>query len=149
MNAGELCNRNAVVADASSTIPQIAQLMREFHVGSVIITKDSSGLRKPIGIITDRDIVIEMIAKDLPVDSCNAGDMMSYQLVTARENEDVWEVMEEMRSKGIRRIPIVDHRDALVGILAADDLIEYVRDQLDELAGLLGREQNKEKQQRR
>lgn len=148
MQIGELCSRDVVFAQESATPAQLARLMREHHAGCVVITRDVGDVRRPVGIITDRDIVIELIAKDAPMDSCTAGDIMTLELVTAKETDDVADIFQTMRQKGVRRVPVVDTRSSLVGIISADDLIDYIREQVTDLVALIGREQRKEKLRR-
>lgn len=148
MQIGELCSRNVVFAAETATPAELARLMREHHAGCVVITCEKAGVRKPVGIITDRDIVIELIAKDAPMESCTAGDIMTLELVTAKESDDVGDVFQSMRQHGVRRIPVVDDRGALVGIVSADDLVDYIREQISDLVTLIGREQRKEKSTR-
>lgn len=149
MQIGELCSRDVVFAEETATPAQLARLMREHHAGCVVITRDVAGVRKPTGIITDRDIVIELIAKDAPMESCTAGDIMTLELVTAKETDDVGDVLQSMRQHGVRRVPVVDDRGALVGIISADDLFDYIREQVSDLVTLIGREQRKERSSRR
>lgn len=149
MQIGELCSRKVVAAEETATPAQMARLMREHHAGCVVITRNDASVRKPVGIITDRDIVIELIAKDAPMESCTARDIMTLELVTAKESDDVGDVFQSMRQHGVRRIPVVDDRGALVGIVSADDLVDYIREQIGDLVSLIGREQRKEKVTRR
>lgn len=149
MRIGQLCSRDVVFAEESATPAQMARLMREHHAGCVVITRNEAGVRKPVGIITDRDIVIELIAKDAPMESCTARDIMTMELVTATESDDVGAVFQSMRHNGVRRVPVVDDRGALVGIVSADDLVDYIREQISDLVSLIGREQRKEKAVRR
>lgn len=144
MKIAELCNRDVVIAPEQTSAGQLAKLMREFHTGSVLITRETGGVRKPVGIVTDRDIVVELVAKGVDPNTCMANDMLCGELICAAENDDVKDVMERMRRHGIRRMPVVDPRGALVGIVTADDLIDYVWEQLDDLVALVRREQIKE-----
>jgi CBS domain-containing protein len=105
-------------------------------------------LRYPVGIVTERDIVIEVIAKELPIDKVTVGDLMCRELVLAREDDDLLDAIQLMRRKGVRRLPVVDKSGVLVGILTADDLIELIAEQLQAMTGLIGREQALEKQYR-
>lgn len=148
MQIGELCSRHVVFAAETATPGQLARLMREHHAGCVVITREMAGVCKPVGIITDRDIVIELIAKDAPMESCTAGDIMTLELVTAKESDDVGDVFQSMRQHGVRRVPVVDDSGALVGIVSADDLVDYIREQISDLVTLIGREQRKEKSTR-
>jgi CBS domain-containing protein len=141
MTVGKFCSREVIVAGKESSVAEIARLMRKHHVGDVVIVSRNGGRAKPVGILTDRDIVIELIACDVPLDSVTAGDIMSYKLVTARESDSIWDTLQHMRAKGIRRVPVVGTGGDLVGILAADDLLELFADELNLLARIPFREQ--------
>ena len=141
MTVGKFCNREVIIADINSSIAEIAKLMRKHHVGDVVLVNDTSGRTKPIGILTDRDIVIELIACDVPLDSVSAGDVMSYELVTAKEEDSIWDTLQRMRAKGIRRVPVVNDKGELEGILSADDLLELFAEEFNLLAKVPFREQ--------
>jgi CBS domain-containing protein len=149
MSIGAICNREVVVAQKDTGILEAAQLMREFHVGDLVVVEDRNLKRTPIGILTDRDLVIEVLAAGLPQDTLTAGDVMSVQIVTGREGDGIWTSLQQMRSKGIRRLPVVDQHGYLVGILTMDDLLELLAAELFDLAKLVNREQDKEKASRR
>jgi CBS domain-containing protein len=147
--AGEFCNRRVAIARSGETLHEVAARMREEHVGSVVVVDELDGRRVPIGMLTDRDIVVGVLARtDRRVDAVTVGDVMTTEPVTAREEEDLADLLKRMRSAGVRRVPIVDDAKALVGIVALDDLVEYVAEQLSGLAQLLSREQSAEKRAR-
>jgi len=148
MTLKTLCNREVLVAAKDDSILETAKLMREYHAGDVIIVEERNGSRYPVGIVTDRDIVIELIAKEIAIDSVTVGDLMCRDLVLAREDDSLFDAIKLMRQKGIRRLPVVDQHGALAGIITADDLIELTTEQLRDIAGLIGREQALEKQNR-
>jgi CBS domain-containing protein len=139
---GEICNREVVVGTPDMTVSVAAKLMRQHHVGSVVIVDQMNGGRGfPVGIITDRDIVVEITAMDLNAGAITVGDIMCTDLMTARESEGVLETMQIMRYKGVRRLPIVSEQGRLVGIVTIDDLLELLSDQLGELAKVIMKEQ--------
>lgn len=141
MTVGKFCNREVIIAEKDSNIVEIAKLMRRHHVGDVVIVSSEGGRTKPIGILTDRDIVIELIACDVALDSVSVGDVMSFELVTAREGDSIWDTLQHMRAKGIRRVPVVNDVDELQGILSIDDLLELFAEELNLLAKVPFREQ--------
>src|SRR3970282_2174334 len=85
MSIGEICNRETVFTTKESSIRQAAQLMREQHVGDLVVVEEKAGRRTPLGILTDRDLVIEILAKDVDMNTVTVGDVMSNELLTARE----------------------------------------------------------------
>lgn len=148
MRVGEFCNRDVVIVGKDTQVLEAAQLMRSHHVGDLVVVEERAGKRIPVGIITDRDIVVEVIAKNVALDAVSIGDVMSFELVTARDEDEVLETIELMREKGVRRIPIVDKEGGLAGILAVDDLIELLQELVADVGGLIAREQKREQRGR-
>jgi len=149
MAVGEVCNREVVVVETRESVLQAAQLMRRHHVGDlVVVERDAAGAR-PVGILTDRDIVVELVAAGVDLQAVTVGDAMSYRLVTVAEGAELDEAVRTMAGHGVRRAPVVDGAGRLVGLLALDDVLELLSEQLGELVRLVGREQRHEAQQRR
>jgi CBS domain-containing protein len=124
--------------------------MRHHHVGTlVVVERMNGGKGVPVGIVTDRDVVIEVMATGLDPNAITVGDIMDRELVTARESEGVLETMQIMRYKGVRRLPIVDKDGRLVGIVSIDDLLEVLAEEFSELAKIMAREQARETSSRR
>ena len=123
MNLTQVANRNPVVAYPDTPVPEAARLMRERHVGSLVIVRERLERHFPIGILTDRDIVVATVAKALDPRSLTAGEIMSAELVTLPENASIDEALSLMRERGIRRVPIVAEGGALAGIVTMDDLL--------------------------
>ena len=90
-----------------------------------------------------------MLAKGVPIDAVSVGDVMSFELEVANSEDEISTTIERMRKKGIRRMPVVNMRGGLVGVLSLDDLLEYVADQLQELADLVSKERKHEKKARK
>ncbi|MBI3570089.1 MAG: CBS domain-containing protein [Gammaproteobacteria bacterium] len=149
MLVGKICNREVVFVKQETSIAEAARLMREHHVGGLVVVKEKSGKRIPVGIVTDRDIVIEVIAEGVEMGDITVGDIMSDQLVTARETDDLLETIKMMRAKGIRRLPVIDDDNELAGILTVDDLIDLFSEQIADLARLIAFEQKREQERRK
>ncbi len=150
MKAGELCNREVGIIDGEATVLEAAERMRELHTGSLVVVGDAGRVRRPVGLITDRDLVISVLATDpAGAGSLTVEEVMSTPVLTAREDQDVSEVIPAMRARGVRRVPVVDAEGGLQGILALDDLLEWVTEQLTDLAKLVEREQTRERLQGR
>lgn len=145
MTAGKFCNRDVVVIRKDAAIPEAAGLMRNHHVGAIVVVEERDALVTPVGIVTDRDIVVEIIAKNLPLDAFTVGDVMSFDLLTAREDESINDTLRRMRVKGVRRVPVVDARGALMGILTVDDLLEVLAGEFMELFRIITHEMAREK----
>jgi len=148
MTLKTICNREVLIAEKHNTILDVAKLMRDYHAGSVVVIEERNGFRYPLGIVTDRDIVIEIIAKEVDINSITLEDIMYRDIILGKENDDVNEAIKTMRQKGIRRLPVVDNSGALIGIVTLDDLIDLFAEQLKDLAGLIGKQQNLEKKYR-
>lgn len=144
MAIGEICNREVVVVTRQTPVIEAARLMRQHHVGDVVVVMEEGGLRTPVGIVTDRDIVVEVVAAGLDPDALTVGEIMTPELATVQESTGVFEAIRYMRDKGVRRLPVVDENADLIGILALDDLLDLLAEELGALARLIARERNKE-----
>lgn len=141
MPIGEFCSRAVVVADRNATVMEAARLMREHHVGNIVVMDEAKGTKFPVGIVTDRDIVVEIVVNRLDPETVLLGEIMAEDLATVRERDGVFETIQLMRSKGVRRIPVIDDKGALVGIIAVDDLIQLLAEEMGELSKLIVHEQ--------
>lgn len=149
MPIGEICSRDVVFCHRDTPVRAVAELMRELHVGAVVVVDEADGKRTPAGIVTDRDIVVEVVAPGLNPEAPTAGDVMGTDLITARESDGLADTLERMRAHGVRRLPVIDAGGALVGILSADDVIDLLAEEMNALARMIGREQKKERDTRR
>lgn len=136
MDAGELCNRQVVIATPEESILAAARRMRDHRVGCLVVVEGEPGQRRPIGIVTDRDIVVYAVA-DTSLDRRSVRACMNPNLVTAREHEDLVAVIRRMRAHRVRRIPVVDEGGLLQGILSVDDVLEVLAEEVGELAAVL------------
>lgn len=148
MNMGEVCNREVVIIEKQASIIDAAKLMRDYHVGDVVVVEKEDKTR-PVGILTDRDIVVELINYGTDLNSVNVGDVMSYELLTVTQDQSVMDTVKAMRTKGVRRVPVVDNKGSLIGIFTLDDVISLIAEQQVDLAALVAREQKNEEHKRR
>ncbi len=144
MNAGEVCNREVVYAYRDTSLVEAARLMREHHVGSLVVVVDRLSERVPVGMLTDRDIVVAVVAKGLDPGELNAGEVMSTDPVTVREQDGITEVLRLMRGKGVRRVPVVSRSGALAGIVTIDDVLALVAEEMDTFVRTLRSERVRE-----
>ena len=149
MPVSEICNREVVVVQRNDTALEAAKLMRQHHVGDVLVVEDRNGVRIPVGIITDRDLIMEIMAPELDGSVITVGDIMAKELVTVKESTGIFEAIQYMRQKAVRRLPIVNESGGLIGILTLDDLLELLSEELLEIAKLVKYEQQKETRSRR
>ena len=148
MKTGEVCNRTVVVVGRETLLGDAARLMREHHVGSLVVTKNTYG-RKPVGIVTDRDMVVEVMAADLDYRTLTVGEIMGDKLVIAKEGDDTLDTLKLMRVSGVRRIPVVTEKGDLAGIVTVDDLLEIVAEELQDVVQAIGNGQHRETKRRR
>lgn len=146
MKTGDVCTRRVVVAGSAARLPEIAKLMRKNHVGTVVIV--DAGL-KPVGMVTDRDIVLEAVACDLDARILTAGEIMSTDVAVAQESDEAAWSLKAMRDRGVRRLPVVSASGAMVGILALDDLLTSAAVQLGDVVQAIGTERLNEGQRRK
>ncbi len=144
MTVGEICNREVVVIGREASVQEAARLMREHHVGCLVVVEEREGRTVPVGLVTDRDLVVELLALDLDPDAVAVGDLMSADPVLAYEEDRLWDTLRRMRIEGVRRVPVVDRSGALQGILTLDDLLELLAGELAELARVVLRERRRE-----
>ncbi|MDA8128814.1 MAG: CBS domain-containing protein [Betaproteobacteria bacterium] len=144
MSAGELCNRRVAIAEKMLSVADAARLMRRLHVGDLVVIEERDGRRQPVGIVTDRDIVVEVVAAGVNPEALTIGDIMGPELATVRENEELFETLRYMRDKGVRRMPVVDQAGGLVGILTLDDLLGLLAEEMTGLARLVSHERQRE-----
>jgi len=149
MTAGELCSRIVVFAERGTDLVGAAQLMRDHHVGSLVVVDETGRGRVPAGILTDRDIAVAVVAKGVDPRTLRVGEVMTGDPMTVREQDDVLDALRLMRSRGVRRVPVTDAAGTLVGILALDDVLESIAEELGEVARAIATERAREARARR
>ena len=144
MLIGEICTREVIIAFRDDSIIEIAKLMRKYHVGDIVIVDKQVNQGYPVGIITDRDIVLELIAREVDITRVVAGDIMSTNLLIVNEKDDLTIVLDQMRAKGVRRIPVINGENKLIGIVTENDIIEVISEQLTGLVSLVEKGDHRE-----
>ena len=148
MNVGKICNRDVVAAPADLSIAEAAVLMRRHHVGDVLVLESSSS-RVPVGIVTDRDIVVEIVAARLDPSSLTLRDVLAAPLISTHEEESCEDTVRLMSLHGVRRMPVLDSDNRLVGVITLDDLLPYFSAPLAQLSHLAARGRRREMRLRR
>lgn len=148
MSVGEVCNREVIVIAPESSVLEAARLMRRYHVGDLVVVQQRNGKAVPLGIVTDRDLVIEVIAAEVDPSQVTVGDLTTHRLATAREGDEMLDSLAQMAQLGIRRLPVVDQEGALIGILTLDDLLDLLSEQVGNLARLVRTELRLEQERR-
>lgn len=139
MKVGELCTRDTVFVKPEENISMVARLMDEYVVGSVVVIKD----RKPVGIITDRDITIRVVASGKNPNEIKANEVMSGPLKIVKEDESIEDAIQRMRGAAIRRLPVIDGEGFLVGIITLDDLLDFLSEEIESMSRLIRWQQEK------
>ncbi len=121
------------IADPETTAVVVAQLMRRHHVGAVVVV-DAKDANQPVGIVTDRDLVLELIAEGLDPAVFTAGDIMSVNLVRARLETKALDAVRLMADQRVHRLLVVDEADRLVGIVTLEDVLELLTQGLAQFA---------------
>jgi CBS domain-containing protein len=134
MEIGKLSTLETVCCSRTESVQGAAFLMRKHHVGDLIVVDEPDGERIPVGIVTDRDIVVSVIALGLDPLGLQVGDIMSDDLLTAGEHDDIYATIERMRLRGIRRVPVLADSGSLAGIVSADDLLTFLAEEMEELS---------------
>jgi len=148
MNVGEICSRVVVVAESGTPVQQAAKLMRDHHIGALVVTEGGAEARRPVGIVTDRDMVVEVVAADVDYRTLSVGDIMSERPATVLETAGLFEAVAQMRGGGVRRLVVVDATGRLLGLVAMDDLIPVLAEELSALSQAIRVEQRRETQRR-
>ena len=149
MKLKDLCVLDVACCTREMTIAAAAKLMRERHAGDVIVVDNADEEREPVGILTDRDIVIEVLAKGRDPNKTTVAEVMATQLVVAGESEDSTQALQRMAAHGVRRIPVVDDERCVVGIITLDDLLREQAEQAARLLEVVTKQQARERRARR
>jgi len=146
MRVGDICTRNVISVSADQSIYTAAQKMREQHVGDVIVVMDDR--ERCIGILTDRDITIEVVANRVDPETLTVRDVMSDDVLMVDEDEDILEAMEMMSRAGVRRLPVMNEARKLCGVISVDDIIGSLAESLLEVSTLAHRQRHREEHRR-
>ncbi|WP_017941032.1 MULTISPECIES: CBS domain-containing protein [unclassified Thioalkalivibrio] len=148
MQVAEVCNREVIIITGDESVKTAADLMRNHHVGDVVLVEEHEGRRVPTGLITDRDLVLEVMVPGVDPETLAVRDIVTQPLVAISEGASLFEALELMRAKVIRRLPVVDADGALVGILAVDDVVGLLTEMLGRVAGVVELQRTREGRRR-
>jgi CBS domain-containing protein len=147
MNVGRICKKNVATIRKGQSIVEAARRMRKHHVGDLVVVEGDRDV--PVGILTDRDIVVGVLARDPEhLMSLEVGDVLTEEVLTAREDEDVTDLLQRMKQSGIRRAPVVNYAGALTGIFTLDDILGLLSSDLASVAALVARQRARERERR-
>jgi len=148
MNAGSVCKRSVVTIRPTDDLIGAAHIMREKHVGYLIVSDTSDPApahKRVVGVLTDRDIVVGVLAQEVDARALKVGDVMTRDPLLIEEGQSIEAVLRHMREAGVRRVPVVDRGGALTGVLSIDDVLECIAEQLINIAGSFRNEQRMER----
>jgi CBS domain-containing protein len=140
MHIDRIYSRNLVTVSRSCNLEDAARLMRQYHVGALIVIDDEAETRRAIGIVTDRDLVLQAMANGVDPRLAVIGEVMTDGLVTVSRNADLYEAIQAMRTNGVRRLAVSDGDGRLVGVVSLDDVIAAMGAELGSLASVLDTE---------
>lgn len=138
MRAGELCIREVYVARPGDPLAEAAREMQRRHVGALVVVEPQGKAVKPIGIVTDRDILRGQLSHGCDLFCLTVGEVMSTDLTTVSEEDGLGEIIRRLAVAGVRRAPVVNASGELTGIVSFDDVLPAVADELGTLARLIG-----------
>jgi len=145
----DVCVLDVFCCGRSTGIIEAARLMRRHHCGDLVVVDDGDEDRVPVGILTDRDIVVEVLGNELDASRTMVGEVMSRNLVIAQDTEDTSIAIERMHAHGVRRLPVVNHAGTLVGVYTLDDAMKLQAARATELVEIAAKAQAQEHRARR
>jgi CBS domain-containing protein len=136
MNIGKLCQRGVITARAGDEIVAVARLMRDEHVGYIVVVEPrvTSETVVPIGVLTDRDIVVAVVARDVNARFLRVEDVMTREPLVLGESETLESALRALRRRGVRRAPVVGDSGQLVGVVSLDDLLAVLAGELQDVS---------------
>ena len=150
MKVRDFCSRTVAVIEPGASLREASLLMRDAHVGALVVTERKAGVTRPVGVLTDRDIVVAVVAvPGARPEGIRVGDVMSEQPRVARDDDGLAEAVKAMSEAGVRRLPVVTGDGSLFGVVTLDDVLRVLAAELGALAVALGRGREQEAQQRR
>lgn len=144
MNVGQVCGRHVVTVLPDIDLTAAAQLMREKHVGYLVVV-ESDNMRRPVGVLTDRDIVVSVVAMKTDPASLTVGDIMTSRVIWTDEQTTLDAALVQMHRNGVRRLPVLAPNGEVVGVLSIDDVLQSIMTELDHAAGSIRLEREVER----
>ena len=144
LSVREVAVHTPVTVGPDEAITQCARRMHTDHVGCLVVVEECDGTPFPIGMLTDRDIAIEVVAFGLDPSTLTAGDVMTEKPGGVEEDDDLLDALARMREQGARRLPVTRPDGALVGVIALDNVLEALAEQIDGMVGVLKAQHTRE-----
>ena len=137
MTAGRICVRDVDLAESHESVQAAAARMHARNVGSLIV---ANAHKKPVGIVTDRDLVVKVLAHGRNPFQTTVGEIMTLIPRCITEDTGLEDAIAVMRSGPYRRLPVINETGQLVGVLSLDDVLRLLADELHEIGRLIERE---------
>ncbi|OPX71725.1 MAG: Inosine-5'-monophosphate dehydrogenase [Methanoregulaceae archaeon PtaU1.Bin059] len=140
MSIYTVCQKSVVNVTPDTSVRFVAELMRSKNLGCVVIAEE----QKPVGIVTDRDLALRRdVLCNEEADQAPVSRIMTREVFTIRKDTGIFDAIQEMKSSGVRRLPVVDAGGRLVGLITLDDIIRLLARELGEIARIIGKESPK------
>ena len=149
MNLKKIATRNVVTLAPDATVQEAVKKMREFHVGDIVIVKNVAGKTVPLGILTDRDIVMSTVAFGVAPSSVTVEEIMAPALTAAKTTDSFYHVLNLMKEHGIKRVPLVNPAGTLEGIISSEDIVALLASELTDVVKIKERQHSVEIERRR
>lgn len=143
MKSGDICTRSTVIIQDDRQVKDAAKLMKQYNIGSLVVVRSQKDNRMPIipiGIITDRDIVIKAMM-DGNLHELEIKEIMSAPVITVQEHISIFDTLAKMRYNGIRRVPVVNEKGHLAGIITLDDIMDFLLTEISEISQIFKKEE--------
>ena len=137
MTVGRICSRDVDFATVEESVRAAAQRMLQRKVGSLVVLDES---RRPVGIVTDRDLTVKVLAYGLDGNAIKVGEIMTENPRTITEDAPVEEALAAMRGTGCRRLPVIGESGNLAGVISLDDVLGLIAEEARMIGDLLERE---------
>lgn len=129
----ELVRTDVVTAPPDASARNVATLMEEKDVGSVLIVEDN----RPVGIVTDRDLTLEVVSRGSDATELSVSDVMTTNPFTVDQDEGIYEVLAQVSQEGVRRIPVTGEDGTLVGIVTLDDFVVLLAGEMQNVSDVI------------
>jgi CBS domain-containing protein len=144
MNIGEICSREVYIFEAGEPLANAVGEMMKRHIGAIVVVETEPNRVRPVGIVTDRDVIRGQVSLKKELSGLTLRDVMTSAPLMVSEASGIPEAIERMRARGVRRAPVVNDSGDLVGIVSLDDLLPIVAEELGALARLVGNQARRE-----
>lgn len=137
MSIKEFYEQNVLTVAKDTSIVDVAKLMKSHNIGNVVVVDKKGSGASPVGIITDRDITIKIVADEVDLKQITVDEAMTEDLLILKDSQGLYEAIDMMCAKGVRRAPVVDAKKNIIGIATIDDLIVLIAEEFGSIAKLI------------